>query len=240
MRTLQYPLQSKTLSLKEVTTIMAPICKIALPRMGICRNINRETLYCSTAFKGFGIDNLWECQGIEKLMELLGRDHATDTSTFLQESLTLCKYECGLGPNFLQTPFSKKLQAITTHGFITCLWQFCTDSNIRLTSNEPERHRYHNDKYLMQEWIWQIDDLDVLRDINACQMYFQGETLSDLLELNGRTIRHTAWNGEATSHEDTWPKQVRPTEKAWHSWRRWIANIIACTTEWNPYQPTKS
>lgn len=231
MRTLQYPLLATTLSRKEVDSIMAPICNIALPRMGICRNIDRDTLYCSTAYKGFGLDNLWECQGIEKLLALLGRDQETDTLILLQESLSLCKFESGLGPNFLQVPFCKKLKATTTPGFVTTVWQFCSDSNILLHSNEKERHHYHDDTYLMKEWIGQVDDLGILRDLNICRKYLQVETLSDLLELNGRTIRHTAWNGETTSFEDSWPRQPRPTEQAWNHWRRWVANIIACNTE---------
>ena len=82
---LTYPLLATTLSKEQVNDIMVPIFKTALPKMGICRKMNRRIIYCQPDHKGFGIENLGDVQGIQKLLLLLGRDHQTDTSLLLQE-----------------------------------------------------------------------------------------------------------------------------------------------------------
>ena len=153
LRSLQYPLLATTMSQPQITSIMAPLFKAALPKMGICRNMTRDAIYCKQEHKGFGFpSDLWDQQGILKLIEVLGRDHETDTSLLIQESLLLCQLESGLGPNFLQQPLSSKMDKIITQGFIKSLWQFCDSHGIKISFNQNNRVHTNFDLYLMQEW----------------------------------------------------------------------------------------
>lgn len=193
LRSLHYPLLATTMSQKQITSVMTPLFNVALPKMVISRKMDRDAIYCKQEHKGFGIPDLHVQQGMLKLIGILGRDHDTDTSMLIQESVNLCKIESGLGPNFFSQQLSPKFEKAITNGFVKTLWQFCNTHDIKLCCNKRDRIHTHSDYYLMQEWQYRVPDSPSLLDLNACRLYLQVETLSDVTDMNGHAIRQRIW-----------------------------------------------
>ena len=112
-KTIEYPLPSTTLSLKQCDEIVRPILKIGLPRSGICRNISRQVAFSSIKYKGLGLHHPYMTQGIQKLLVLLDEPKGL-THDLVQFSLDLCAYESGLGPNFMLLDLQQYQQCITS------------------------------------------------------------------------------------------------------------------------------
>ena len=54
-KTIEYSLQSTTFTEKQCSKLANTILSAALPRMGLCRNIDRRPLFSSTLFQGFDL-----------------------------------------------------------------------------------------------------------------------------------------------------------------------------------------
>ena len=69
-----------------------------------------------------------------------------------------------------------------------------------------------------------------LRQLNACHLCLQVETLSDITTADGCYLTHSAQQGlwDATRplyHQ--WPTQADPGPRAWHTWQHALA-VIFC------------
>lgn len=169
MRTLQYPLLATCMIKKEINKIMSPLLQTVLSRAGICKTISRDIVYSSLEHKGLNVADLWVQQGLLKLIELIGADSDTDTSSLFKDSYYTCSLECGLGPNFMTTEYTPMLGSITTKGIIQVLWQFCSEHKIDITSSNPPRCHYPNDAYLMERVLQLELDPKCFRQFNMCR-----------------------------------------------------------------------
>ena len=56
---------------------------------------------------------------------------------------------------------------------------------------------------------------------NLCRMYLQVSLLSDISTADGESIQTHFWKGiQQRKGKGWWPKQPRPSERAWKVWRR--------------------
>ena len=59
--------------------------------------------------------------------------------------------------------------------------------------------------------------------INTCRLYLQVATLSDIVNLDGRTVNHHFLDGNKSIQPNStvrWPNQPLPSPQAWHLWKK--------------------
>ena len=65
MKSLEYMIPAMTITEEEYKSIMSPVLKQFLPKMGINCNIKRDILYAPTSIQGFNLKNPFILQGVE-------------------------------------------------------------------------------------------------------------------------------------------------------------------------------
>lgn len=228
MRTINYPLMATTMTKAEIHKFISPLLQVALPKSGYYRKISHDLVFSSTKFRGLGLTHPWVTQGLEKLIQLIAVNEETTTNLLMRESFNYCRKECGLGPNFLSTPYLPCYKRILTQGIITTLWEFCSDYNIKVSYHEPPAYRFGGDAYLMQKFLEMDLPDSILLDLHYCRMYLQIETISDAISLDGNSYRIPIWNGDRPFFKANWPQQPRPSEALWRTWQLHLTSILPC------------
>lgn len=228
MRTINYPLMATSMTKKEIHQFISPLLHVALPKAGYNRKISHDLVFSSKHFRGLGLTHPWDTQGVEKLCQLIAVHEETQTNMLMRESFQYCMKECGLGPNFLSTPFLPQLKRLLTHGIITTLWEYCSDHGIQVLYHQPPIKRFGGDDYLMVKFLDMNLPTATLLDLHYCRLYLQIETISDAISLDGTAFRTAIWNGERPTFQPNWPHQPRPTEALWRTWQLHLSAVLPC------------
>jgi hypothetical protein len=219
MKSLEYPLMATSLSKEQCNKIMKPIRAAALPAMGINRKLTLDVVHGPQRYQGVGIPDLWTVQGILKLwLALQHGDAPTITGHQLRASMELHTLEIGLPGDLLQQEFTTFGQ-LSTITWLKHLWEFCEDSNIQLKSTTPKlKLAREHDSFLMTTFASFGYRNNQLIHLNLCRLFCHSTRLSDITTGDGRRIHPTSWEGhptESSGSEYDWPKQGRPSKKAW-------------------------
>jgi hypothetical protein len=164
MKTIEYPLLSKTMTKKELDQVVAPILQIGLPRSGICRTISRELVYSSTKYQGLGLIHPFITQGIKKLLQLF------DSSSPLSAGLISVAYhttmiEAMLGSKFWEYPY-EIMRNIVGRTWISTLWEFLDINAITLRHKVAGEDCVETDAYIMAKAIQhRVSDIHIF---NLC------------------------------------------------------------------------
>jgi hypothetical protein len=223
--------QLPVLSLTEATCnkIMSPTLKAALPRMHINRNTSRSIVHGPVLLGGMAIPHLFTVQGIDKLHLFLGHLRlGDDTGKLIRIDLSYVQLLTGTATFFLNKPYSN--YTWLEWGWLTSLWSFVSNTQLSFDMPShwvpmlPRRH----DLYLMDYFIaLRLPDA-VLLTLNACRVYLQAITLSDITSADGTYILPEAKQGGhipyRTSRLD-WPLQGRPLPADWRLWRNSLAYL---------------
>ncbi len=220
-KTIEYSLQSTTFTEKQCSKLANTILSAALPRMGLCRNIDRRPLFSSTLFQGFDLKHPYCIQGLKKLKLLLDPSNCT-TSLLIQESINSLQLECGLGPQFFSLD-PAPYKCLIENTWVSSLWQFLHDTNISLKlPTQSSDLRFPSDTYLMSAFSQKFHKND-LKSLNFCRLYLKVITLSDIISLCGRRIKSSCWKGfENNDNISTsiWPNQPKPSGTLWNLWQK--------------------
>jgi hypothetical protein len=220
-KTIEYSLQATTFSEKQCSKLVSIVLSAALPKMGLCRTIDRKPIFSCLKFQGFNLKHPYFTQGVKKLQLILD---PTDSicQILLTESIHMTGLECGLGQQFFQVHPNKYL-CLTEHTWVTSLWKFLFDSNIKLChAHPPIEKRFDKDDYLMSLFSKHFHKKD-LQAINYCRIHLQVTMLSDIISLCGKKIKPNCWKGnpQADLLESSviWPRQPSPSTSLWNLWR---------------------
>jgi hypothetical protein len=173
MKSIEYPLLATTMTKNQLDIIMRPILMSGLPRAGICRNMARIAIFASTKYQGLGLRHPHITQGLRKLILFGMVSEATYTLSLIQISWNHCKWECGLGINFLSAPFTKKARSLITPGWITSLWEFLSTYKLSIRTTSLEALRFRDDCLLMDKVLSapQITAGEHIQAFNICRQY---------------------------------------------------------------------
>ena len=148
LRSLSYPLAATTLSEEDCRFIMAPAKSAALSCSGVVKTCVRDLAHGPVEAFGIGVPNLYNQQGLEPILRLVGLFSRKDdiTGGLLRQSYQLLTVE--LGPHGL--PFSH-LFSVWGHLATPCwhvhTWQFLSANDIELDLHSPtlDLRREHDD-----------------------------------------------------------------------------------------------
>ena len=215
IKSVEYPLPALTLTEKECKYIMAPALKAGLNASHISNTFPRDVLYGGKKEGGLNLDDIYYSQGISHLQILQQHiDQPTITGDLLRESIEAATLELGYSKNFFLLPFNIFSRHLT-ECWIENLWKFASDNTITIQNHvtpklQPERE---NDIFIMEDIInlGNFGTTDLKR-INACRLYLQVTTLSDITEGNGTKINkaYKCIKDEERSSPYLWPNQPRP------------------------------
>jgi hypothetical protein len=228
IKSLEYPLPALTLTEKECKRIMAPVLEVALPQSHVCRTFPRDVVYGPKGMMGLGVNNLYYTQGaqhIATLQQFIDTD--TITGDLLRSSIEMTKIHVGHGTNLFTLDYSR-LGGLTPKSWISHLWQFCHQFDIKIseTSTSNPIARRENDKFIMEciAANAQFSNNELIH-INRCRLFLKVMTLSDITNGNGMLLREGALKGEMIELNNSyygWPRQERPGISSWRIWRKAI------------------
>ena len=149
--------------------------------------------------------------------------------------IVLSNYQLYMGYEqlFLNQPINHCGQLI--NGRVTFLWKFSRENNITFdlpTIWRPTMLRV-NDKCIMDIINITIMTRTELLAINACRLYLQVITISDIVDATGKFLVSTYYRPPLHYKSRStfkWPYQPRPSESEWYYWRRMIRDYL-CINE---------
>lgn len=130
--------------------------------------------------------------------------------------------EAGVGEGIFNHHHFQEINKYVTNGWILSMGELLHHSNIRLVPQVDNVFRFCNDDYLMS----MVMDKGVrgkdLQSFNMSQSYLQVELISDIINADRGSIRHSIWNGCRGSDDPfrKLPHQPHPTGTIWNTWKQ--------------------
>ena len=225
MKSLEYLLPALTLNKDQYTSIMAPVLRQFLPKLGLNRNIARDLLYAPQQIQGMDLNNPYILQGINHVCDISDHLWKDDmTGKLFRCNLEQLRIEIGDNKPILSSKIDKYQHYLLTPSLVRNTWEFMSSKNITLdddTATIPLLREH--DKCLMSEFANNPTiHPATLATLNRCRLYLKAFTLSDLVTGSGKQIRDEAWHGRQYKNgreNDDWPVWGRPGLQAWALWR---------------------
>ena len=129
--------------------------------------------------------------------------------------------DVGVGADVLQTSF-KEYGFLTPYTWMSHLWEFLEDSQLRLKHDLKVPLRRAHDRFIIPA-VAKYFTKSQLKAINRCRLHLQVATLSDVTTADGLALTTQAFNGiydKHRSHYFKWPIQPRPSETDWKWWKQ--------------------
>ena len=191
IKSIEYPLPALTLSQSECKKIMAPALQAGLNASHISRTFPRDVVYGDKKEGGLGIPDIYHLQGISHIT-LLQKHIKQDSLTgdLFRQSIEAATIELGFSKCYFSLPYESHSKYLTDC-WMKHLWLFINKNKITIQnyatpSLQPSRE---NDLFIMDVIIERGDYKPTkLNRINACHLFLQATTLSNILEGNGTKL----------------------------------------------------
>ena len=192
------------------------------------KNFSRSLTFAPAQYGGLRFSHLFYILIQSKAKFFTHHYRAQDkTGKLLKISLDLSQLQCGMSSPFFSLDYHK-WQPILTPTWFTHFWSLLSLCNISLSithhwSYTPPRV---NDQFLMDILYPVIPSTHVLYCINACRIYLQIITLSDLTSLDGTKLLPDILNSKQYRKSSIkWPTQVIPSHW-WSTWALYLKTYI--------------
>ena len=222
-RILSYHLPATSLTETQCKGLESALYRTTLPRCGISEKLPLAIRYATPRYLGLGIPRFLQHQGLSHLREFVKHNHgSTIFAQQLQTSLELIQTIIGTQSWCFSYPSTHYAKLVDTCWTRT-LWEFTSSHNIEIQSKHTriETPR-HQDSFLMEDFVASGVTHDTLKRLNACRLYLQVITVSDICDAAGRMILEESLHGRLTRDRVSsfkWPIQPRPSQRAWKAWR---------------------
>jgi len=199
MKTLEHPLVATSLSRSSVDTIMAPILKAILPKLGIQKKIPHSLLCGSASIQGCNLKDPWVTQLAEHLQAALRHQCRDTPSAELHvENMELLQCHVGSAVPFWELPFDL-YGCLAPRSWMKTAWEHLDKTPLTLKGPKitvaPKRAR---DNHLMDMFIQHDFDVETLHMLNECRPHLHATTAADVTEADGSAITQDAWEGKRT------------------------------------------
>jgi hypothetical protein len=225
---MSYGLVIGTMSEKQCESIQRNTRQIFLSSMGYNKCSPTAVVHGPKNLGGFGIQNLYDRQATEKILfaiQLLRVDRPA--SETLRVQLEWAQKISGLNSSIFEDT-STPLPQLSGERWIATLREFLHKSQISWIVPGISRcmlQREH-DSYIM-EFTRNMKDVEIKR-INRCRLYLGAVTVSDITEIDGKSITDWSFNlseqGRDIS-EARWPVQTRPGPIHLRTWKNFLRSI---------------
>ena len=224
LRTVEYPIATTTFTMKQCETLLRPILKAALPKLGIARTTGRKYLHGPIKLQGCNIPNIYTELGVARLNLLLSHGgRSTQVGTALTCCIESLQLECGAVEELFSLDY-KKYGPLVTNCTLKHTWEFLHQNSFSLlTNHKTPRLLRVNDEAIMTAIIDRTDyNEKELVEINKFCMYLQVCTVADITDRNGTQITMDAAEGKRDLTRVSrwnWPQIPYPTASEWAKWR---------------------
>ena len=229
LKGIQWPLVASMLSVKQCKRIMAPLRK-ALKLAGVQARISNRILYGSMAVQGLELPFAYTTMGIDRLLHVTSHAHKQNmTGDLLRSSFENLQLELGLPGNIFTQDYSH-WKYLATRTWVAETWRFSNESGIVVDAKIRELPvKRVFDSFLMTHFFEQGFRKGQLKTLQRVCQFLQVNTVADIATMDGTTIRARIFDGRGPQDGfrtwQEWPQQRRPTESAWHEWRRAINTL---------------
>jgi hypothetical protein len=254
-----YGLAVGILTLLQAARIQSKPLQILLPKMGFNQKTAGAVVFGPRSLGGVGLRHLFAEQGTQKVQAILQHLRVQQPlGKLLITQLRWAQRIAGVSKSIL-VETKQPLPQLAGEHWVTTLREFLQESNlgIEITMLQGITAIREGDKAIMDMTYDRKGKLifstaDVKR-INRCRMYLRAETLADISNAEGTSIRQDCWELEETGRNHTdelWPRQPRPGPEHRRTWKRFLRETCNenCTlnqqlgnwtarprVEWNAY-----
>jgi hypothetical protein len=229
---LKYPLTATNLSRNDCSRIMKPFLDVALPALGLPRNMPHAVIFAPKEYLGYGLFDLWLHQAVDQIQACLDYGHRLGndiTGHLLRDITETLRLELGL-PDFPMSYEFKKFSGCTTSTKLHTIWEFCSTNGFTLRDGLPITDCLReNDEFLMQVFSDSGYSSKELSILNLCRRTLQIEVISDIATGDGRSLQPGTLERRTPNHHRTfrlWPLCGTPSAQGWRMWRDAIIKCL--------------
>jgi hypothetical protein len=225
---LSYPLPCTSLTRSQCQNIQAPALAALLPKLQLNRHSPRAVLFSGPKFGSLSLPDLYNDQGMGQLLLLV--DHlklGDNNGKLILSLLSHIQLTVGYNMSIFSLDFSI-YEKVIEHNWIISIWSYANSAKIYVDIEDqwlPELNR-EGDVMLMDRALHLNLSTAQLRQINACQLYLQVFTISDISNAAGTHILNNVIKGRRTDDRKSklnWPVTRRPT--TWAAWKHLLQHI---------------
>ena len=224
-----YRLALSCFSYDDCDMVMKIITPTLLHASHFHRNFSRDLTYAPPQYGGLGYPHFFYIlvQAKAKLFTYHLR-HQDKTGKLLKISLDHAQLQAGTSAPFYTLDYPS-WRSILTPSWITHFWSLLSVCNITLSITNPWIYTLprSNDRFLMDILLPHIPSTAIHYSLNACRIYLQVLTISDIITLDGTTILPNILQGKQFRNSSLkWPKQEIPVHW-WSTWQLYLQTYIA-------------
>ena len=223
----------------ECNKIQSQFYKVALPKMGMNRNMPRAVIYGPRKFGGLEYTNMATEQIAQHTHQMIGSMRRNDlVGQTMRAAIDSYQIYLGTEKQFLeQNPEDFQYKLNPTKSPITYIWLklWKMKGKLRISAAWTPTPKRENDCAIMDRFRDRIEEQKgtsgshgkyTIWHANACRLYMKVTMLSDITNPDGRSIAKWALNGSKKAITPIeYPRQQRPPEESWKYWR----NILHST-----------
>jgi hypothetical protein len=220
---IMYPFPCISLTEKQCRHIQAPVLEAILPKLRLNRHTPRAVLFAGPRYGGLNLAENYSDLGYGHLQYMVGHIKMEDeVGHMLLSLISHAQVQVGSTTPFFQLPYPSYHHWID-HTWVTDVWKFMHRAQIGVEIEKhwlPKLARQH-DVALMDIGLTFNFDSHQLRCINACRMYLQVITLSDVVNAKGDKILFSVIKGQRVASRQSkllWPSIPRPPQSFWNHW----------------------
>jgi len=225
-----YPFPATWLLAQFLNRIMRLSTPTILNKMGLHRNLPCSMVFAPRAVRGLGLSNLIHKHAAQQIVILIRHLHTNTPLGKTMETL-ICTYQLWAGQ---QRPILEDTSAcsrIPDH-WLSHLRAFMTQHSIQLTYDWTVPAIRQNDRFLMDNFKDFSFPKFKMERLNACHMYLQVTTLSEITNHTGEELLPQVLNNprqpipKGLSNISTsclqWPYIHLPSKECWKIWSNTI------------------
>ena len=188
METLLYVAPALTIMNAEANHIMAPILMSGLNAIGIQHYLPQAVIYAPLKYQGLAVLNLYIETSIQHVTLLLQKTPTnTPTGLLLCMIIEAMKVKTGVGRSLFEPSFAH-YGSLATDCWVKHTWHFLLDHDILIADQVGDLQlHHHGDHFLTDAFIQHGIKGAALKHLNACCLFLQVETLSNITTTNGST-----------------------------------------------------
>jgi hypothetical protein len=225
MKTLEYPMETISLTKRQWNHILAPILTANLPKAGISRTFTRDVIFGPSDELGLNLMHPYHHQFLRQLSVVLEEMQAeTITKSLLVATAEQLLIETGL-PGTLKDIPTSIVKHILPDSWWLQLLSYLQDHNIELdgpisTLGTQTSH----DVFIMKAFIDHGFRKSELKMLNDTRLYLRVYVLSQITTMDGSQIEEWAWEAVPAHTDKTdieWPRRQPSLSRSHRElWRR--------------------
>ena len=211
-----YPLPCLKIPHKTLKKIFRPVLTNILHSLNLNKNFPLDIVHASNKYFGLEIDDFHFRRGIAQIQYVLGHLNIMDrTGELISIALDNSELIGGMG---------SMLHDHIPHTWLKALCQFLkdTNSNIETRSERAIPLQRYNDHFLMRIGAQENLDMPLLQQF---RLWMQVSTVSDVATAMGTMIEPWARTNQGRTSTLQWPRQGKPSKRAWKEWNRLLQHI---------------